>query len=369
MSNIWYSKTMQFPTLFKITPKPFGLDLSDRSFKIAELSRKKGKFVLENFGEASIEEGLMQDGEIHSEGKLARAIRDGLATLKNGSPRSPYVVCSLPEQKTFLRIVQLPQMKKEEVHEAIRWEIEANIPLALTDVYFDWQIISPIHKRVRHFDILISAAPRDLVDSYTKLLLRAGLKPFSFELESVALARCVIKNGISEKPVMIVDLGRTRTSFIIYAGGGIRFSSSVQISGDLITENIARDLKISRKEAEDLKQKVGFSRDNKKVFEVIVPALTDLKQQIAKYIAFYADHAEHIHDGTFKIDTILLSGGGARLKGIGAYLTSSLKAQAMVADPFANVHSPKAEKAAGGSSTEFIQYTTALGLALPSAQH
>ena len=352
---------MDFPTLFKITPEPFGLDLSDRSFKIAEVSGKKGKFSLKNFGMQSIEEGLMQDGEIHSEAKLARAIRDGLGALKNGPPRSPYVACSLPEQKTFLRIVQLPRMKREEVQEAIQWEIEANIPLALTDVYFDWQIISPLHKSVRHFDILVSAAPRDLVDSYTKLLLRAGLKPFSLEPESVALARCVIKNGVSQKPVLIVDLGRTRTSFIIYVGQGIRFSSSVQISGDLITENIARDLKINRKEAEDLKQKVGFSRDNEKVFEAIVPALTDLKQQIVKYVAFYADHAGHIHDGAFKLDTILLSGGGAHLKGVGEYLTSSLKAQATIADPFANIHSPESE---GGPKEKFISYTTAIGLAL-----
>ena len=360
---------MNFPTLFKIIPEPFGLDLSDRSFKIAEVSGKRGKFVLKNLGMQSIEEGLMQDGEIHSEEKLARAIREGLDTLKNGRPRSPYVACSLPEQKTFLRVVQLPRMKKEEIQEAIQWEIEANIPLSLTDVYFDWRIIPSPHKSVRHFDILISAAPRDLVDSYTELLLKAGLKPLSFEPESVALARCVIASGVSEKPVLIVDLGRMRTSFVIYAGSGIRFSSSTQISGDLITENIARELKISREEAEDLKREVGFSASNKKVFEAIIPALTDLKQQIAKYIAFYTEHAEHIHDGAFKIDTILLSGEGARLKGIGTYLASSLKLQATIADPFANVLSPESETTVKGSPTKFIRYTTALGLALPSVQY
>lgn len=103
---------MNFPTLFKITPEPFGLDLSDRSFKIAEVSRKRGKFSLKNLGVQSIEEGLIQDGEIHSEEKLARVIRDGLGRLKNGPPTSPYVACSLPEQKTFLRVVQLPPLKE-----------------------------------------------------------------------------------------------------------------------------------------------------------------------------------------------------------------------------------------------------------------
>lgn len=360
---------MNFPTLFKITPKPFGLDLSDRSFKIAELSGKKGGFTLENFGGAAIEEGLLEDGVILSEEKLARAIHDGLGTLKSGPPRSPYVACSLPEQKTFLRIVQLPKVKKEEIHEAVQREIEANIPLALSDVYFDWQIVPPLHQNVSHLDVLISAAPRDLVDSYTQVLRRAGLKPFLFEPESVALARCVVKNGFSEKPVLIVDLGRTRTNFIIYAGQGIRFSSTIQISGDLITENIARGLNVSPKEAETLKQKVGFLKTNIKVFEAIVPVLTDLKQQIAKYIAFYTDHATHLHDGVFKIDKLLLTGGGARLKGIDDYLASSLKTHAELADPFENVRSPLFGENPKGSGAEFATYTTALGLALPSLRH
>lgn len=352
---------MNFPTLVKITPEPFGLDLSDRSIKIAKFSKKKTGVYLENFGERSIEEGLVADGVILSEKKLASEVAELAGSLKNGAISSRYAACSLPEQKSFLHVVELPKIKKEEIKEAIQYEIEANIPMKLADVYFDWEIIPSLAKSTGHLDVLVSAAPRDLVDSYNRLFVEAGLVPLSFEPESLALVRCLIKRGMQGGPVLIVDLGHTRTSFIIYAGGSIRFTSSVQISGNIMTENIKRDLKIGVREAEMLKQKVGLDKSNdKRVFEAIMPAVTDLKEQISKYLNFYSDHTSHLHSGKSEVTRILLSGGGACLKGLDDYFSSSLKIPVEIADPFINVTaSPKA-----GARCEFTKYATVFGLAL-----
>jgi len=346
---------MAFEKLLKITPEPFALDLSDRSIKIAKLSKNKGRFVLEKFSETAVKEGLLKDGEIVSEGDLSRIITKAVSDSK---VKGRYVSCSLPDQKSFLRVIQLPHARKEEIQDAIRWEVEANIPMKLDEVYFDWQILPPLHDKVEHFDILVSAAPRDLVDSYIKLFAGAGLKPISFEMESLATARCLIKEGSSEQPVLIADLGRSGMNFIIYAGRGIRLASYSQISGDAITENISRDLKVSKAEAEKLKIKSGFSKKNKKVFEASVPIMTDLKQQIKKYLDFYSGHRSHVHDGKFGISKILLCGGGAKLKGIEEYLSSSLDLPVEIADPFTNVKKPSSKK------EEFIRYTTAIGLTL-----
>ncbi len=358
----WYNiRDMLSLSVFKITPEPFGLDLSDRSIKIAKFSRKKTGVYLENFGERSIEEGLVSDGVIVSEKKVARVVAELAGNLKNGAIHSRYAACSLPEQKSFLHVVELPKIKKEEIKEAIQWEIEANIPMNLADVYFDWEIIPSLAKSAEHLDILVSAAPRDLVDSYNRLFAEAGLIPFSFEPESLALTRCLIKKGIQGGPVLIVDLGHTRTSFIIYAGGSIRFTSSIQISGNIMTENITRDLKIDLREAEILKQKVGLDKaKDKRVFEAIMPAVTDLKEQMGNYLDFYSGHALHLHNGKPEVTKILLSGGGACLNGIDDYLSSSLKIPVEMADPFINIAaSPKT-----GPRSEFIKYATAFGLAL-----
>jgi type IV pilus assembly protein PilM len=243
--------------------------------------------------------------------------------------------------------------------------VEANIPIALKDAYFDWEIISPLKKSVDHFDILISAAPRDLVDSYIELFRKAGIKPLSFEPESLALARCLIKGEVSEKPILIVDLGQTRTNFIIYSGRGLRFTSSIEISEDIMTMNIARSMSISTEDAEKLKKEVGMNRDdNEKVFEAIVPVMTDLKEQINSYIDFYAEHAAHVHSGGEAIAKVLLSGGGARLKGIEKYLTTALRVPAEIGSPWVNILEPPLRETPELPYLESIRYATALGLAL-----
>lgn len=356
---------MEFPSLFKITPEPFGLDISDESIKIAKLSRKKGKLFLENFGQTDISPNLMSDGVIVEETKLAEVIRHAVGHLKMGALNSRYVVSCLPEQRTYLRVVQLPSVKQSEIQDAIQWEIEANIPMGLNDVYFDWTVIPPVDKRTDHFDILISAAPRTIVDSYISLFQKAGLKLFSLEPESLALARCLIRRNVPEQSVLIVDFGKTSVSFIVYAGYGIRFTTSVQVSGKFLTDNIARSLKIDMDKAEELKKKVGMDREkDPRVFDAIIPVITDLKEQIKQYIDFYLGHATHTHGSSPGISKVLLSGGDAQLIGLEKYLALELNVPVEKANPWVNILEPPLRETPDLPYEESIRYATALGLAL-----
>lgn len=364
---------MIFPTLFKITPEPFGLDLSDESIKIAKLSKRKGGLLLENFGEAPLPSGVMEEGVIVSPAEILKALEDLLRGLGILPHKNAYAACSLPEPKTYVRVVQLPKVKEGEIKEAIQWEIEANVPLPLKDLYFDWEIIPPLHpspplgagQRAEHLDILVSAVSRSLVDSYIALFGKARLRPFSFEPESVALSRALVRGGIAEKPVLIVDLGQTRTNCMIYAGAGLRFTSSIQISGNGMTENVKRALGVSREEAERLKKEVGLDREKDgRVFEAVLPALTALKDQIREYMDFFAGHVTHIHDGKFGVTNILLAGGGASLKGLTTYLSLSLGVPVMRADPWRNILASPLKETPKLPHEESIRYGTVLGLAL-----
>ncbi len=361
---------MDFLTFFKITPEPFALDLSDRSIKIIKFARKRGEFFLENFGELNIDPGLMEDGAILDEAKLASAVRDAIMNLKKGPLKTPYAACSLPEQRTYLRVIQLPKMEEKDVVNAVQWEVEANVPVPLNELYFDYQVIKPLANHTDHLDILVSAAPRSLVEGYVKLFSAAGLKPFSFEPESVALARALVKGGVAQKPTLIVDLGRTRTSFLVYAGRGLRLSSSVKLSGAVITENIMRALKVDEEEAVRLKEEVGINpKENGALYEAIIPALTDFKEQVQKYIEFYYKSSGHTHGSVAEIGKILLVGGGARIWGFDKYLAVALGIPVEIANPWVNILKPPLKEVPELAFGESTRYATAIGLALGTVQN
>ena len=355
-------KDIIFSDIYK-EPTAFGLDISDSSIKIVNLSRKGKKFELESFNRTGVPQGIIKEGEVKKQKELIEIIKKSIAGAKGERIKVPYTVCSLPEQHCFVKIIQLPKMDLKELKEAIKWEAEANIPLSIEEVYLDWQVISSAESD--HIDVLINAAPRDLVDKYLEALRAAEIEPVIFEIESVATARSLIKNGFSPQPVLIIDLGYDRTSFIIFAGSSPHFTTSISLSNQNMITGIAKSLKISEKEAQVLKFKIGLDKEEKqgKVFNALLPFISELVNQIENYVAF---HKEHVYKNSYQedISKIILCGGGAYLKGLPEYLFSRLKIPVGLGNPWINIRKSFSDRIPGIPYKESLAYSTALGLAL-----
>jgi len=359
----------------------FGLDISDLSLKIVKLKKRGQFFELDSFLEEKIEPGIIKGGEIKDEKKLAEIIRESIKKVKGEKLKTNYVVASLPEEKAFLQVIQMPKIPEEDLKSAVIYEAENYIPTPLEEVYLDYQIIPPVYDHLDHLDILIAALPKKTVDPYLSALKLAGLRPKVLEIESLAIARALIKNGITTQPILLIDLGATRTSFIIFSGHSLRFTSSIPVSSSNFTEIISKNLGVSLAEAERLKikhgleekikikigdEKTNLKKERGEIFEALVPALIDLVQQIKKYLDYYQTHASHEHlppDGK-GVSKILLCGGGANLKGLPELLSLKLKIPVEIGNPWINILSEGKKEVAELSFEESLKYTTALGLAL-----
>lgn len=360
---------MIFSNIYK-GPLAFGLDISDFSIKLAQLKKKRQGFELTSFNRVSVPEGVIKEGEIKKEKELIEVIKKTITEAKGEEIRTPYVACSLPEQHGFVKIIQLPKMKLKEAKEAVKWEAEANIPLSLEEVYLDWQVI-PAPKDLGHLDILINAAPKDLVEEYLRVLQAANLEPVIFEIESVATARSLIKNGFSPKPVLIIDLGFNRTSFLIFVGSSLRFTSSNPLSNQKMITDIAKKLGLSQEEARLLKFKIGLDKKEKqgKIFNALLPSLAKLVDQIKDYLIFHREHVHKLDGYQEDISKIILCGGGAYLRGLPQYLSDRLEISVSLGNPWLNILPSKGErKIPLIPYKESLAYSTALGLALRGAK-
>ena len=389
---------LEFLTL---KPEAFGLDISDLSLKIIKLKRK-GKFLtLSSFLEEDIGQGIIKEGEIKDEEGLVKIIKESLPKIKGEKLWTKYVIASLPDEKAFLQVIQLPRMPEEDLKSAVIYEAENYIPLPIEEVYLYSQIVPPLYNHSDHFDVLIAALPKKIVDPYLSCLKKAGLYPKALEIESLAIARALIKKEISPFPTLLIDFGATKTSFIIFSGYSVRFTNSIPVSSHGLTEVISKTMKVDFKKAEELKIKYGLdiiekivfskkSKDsrvdelcssppfaaarvfekeitgNKKIFETLIPALTDLTEQIKKCLDFYRTHAspEHLLPEMEDVKKIFISGGGANLKGLADFLSSGLGIPVAFGNPWINILPEPLKEVPELSFEESLRYTTALGLAL-----
>jgi type IV pilus assembly protein PilM len=358
----------------------FGLDISDLSLKVIKL-KKRGKFFsLASFVEVEIKPGIVCNGEINDEQSLSKIVKDALSGIKGEKFKTKYAVVSLPEEKSFLQVIQMPIMKEEELEKAIFFDAENYVPMPIDQVYLDYQIIPSSAGASDHMDVLIAAIPKKNVDSYLSCLKLAGVKPLVFEIESQAISRCLIKNENSQSPILLIDLGATRTSFIVFSGNSLRFTTSISVSSHNFTEAISHNLGVSEQEAEKLKRKYGLEekiklkigngttmlKERGEIFESLIPSLTDFEEQIKKYLDYYQAHNfhDHLKGAGKKIERILLSGGGANLKGLANFLSLELKLPVELANPWINILPEKLKEVPDLPFERSLSFTTALGLAI-----
>jgi len=353
---------MNFLTL---KPEAFGLDISDLSLKIVKLKKKRDLFSLASFGETEIKPGIIEGGEIKNVEALGKIIKEAVSKVKGEKIKTKYVVCSLPEEKAFLQIIQMPMMKEEELKKAVYFEAENYIPLPMEEVYLDYQIVKPAVDHLDHFDVLIMAMPKKIIDPYVLALKKAGLIPQVLEIESQAIARALVKNFVSPFPLLLIDLGATRSSFIIFSGYSLRFTSSISVSSQKFTNLIAKNLKIDLKEADKLKIKSGL-KEGEKIFEILSPLLKNLIKEIKICLFYYHTHIHHEHlplDGK-EVEKIYLCGGGANLKNLTNFLSPELKIPVELGNPWSNILPEPLKEVPELSYEKSLAFTTALGLAL-----
>jgi type IV pilus assembly protein PilM len=358
-------------SFLNLKPTAFGLDISDLSLKIIQLKKSGQSFKLASFCETRMKPGIIEQGDIKNEKALAENIKKAVKDVCGEKIRTKRVVISLPEEKAFLQVIQLPLMKEEEVQKAVYFEAENYIPLPIEKVYLDSQIIS-CDTKADKLNVLIAAMPKTVIDLYVSALRDSNLEPVALEIESMSISRALVKNNTDPQALVLVDLGENRTSFSIFFEQSLKFTTTSQISAKNFSEIIAQSFKISFKEAEVLKIKNGISNgeSGKKIAVALSSMLADFVDLSEKYINYCETQYNQ------KAVKVLLCGGGANLKGLVDFLGKNLKTPVELGNPWINITASQS-KGVGLLPNDYeitpgyeesLRYTTALGLALRGAR-
>jgi type IV pilus assembly protein PilM len=333
----------------------FGLDIGSTSVKVASVQPEGGRFRLLSAGVASTP---IPGIESEAEKDLAAV---GVAVKKlhqDAKINNKNAVISLPESKVFSRLITLPLMKETEIDQALQWEAEQFIPLPINEVNLDKVIVSrgKAGKVAQKMEVLVVAAPNNLIKKYLHIVELAGFKAVAMETELIAASRALL--SANSPTTMIIDFGAETTDIAIVKKGMVVFTRSLPTAGQAFTRAISSRLAIEASQAEEYKTSYGMAEKKLegKVREAIMPVIDQVVEEIKKAIQFWQEKEKE------GIRSIILTGGSANLPEVTSFLTKSLGVELQVADPFAQLIKDEAQVSSLRQSTPL--FAVSIGLAM-----
>lgn len=342
-------------------PNTFALEIGNAAIKVLELKKIGENYKLIGRRREKLPKNAVIDGEIKNEQQVIETIKMAVKHAKPRAIKSQNIAFALPENKTFIKTFQIKKSAKEKQEKLIAAEIEKYIPLSVSDVYFDWQIIKTT---LTDLIIFLAACPKKIIDSYQNIISKAGFTAQIFDLEAAAEARALIaqKSNPKNEVSIICDIGETKTLLIICDNNNIYFTKTTfDISGDIFTKTIAKVLAIKETEAEKIKITCCSPKMSNKERQTLI-ALHLVLDNLAFEINKVSDYFQSHYKSAKKINKILLCGGGAATIGIAKYLALKLRKKVKIGNPWINIPLMRQEM----DLTESLMFTKLIGLALRS---
>lgn len=332
----------------------FGLEITDVSVRAMKLKRCGKNVRVVSVGVAAIPDGAMKAGDIKDEQKLVVAIKEAVGKAAGRKIKTKRVVVSLPENKAFLQVIKMPQLKNEDLRAAVIFEAENYIPLPLEKVYLDFEKVrDALPDNNSNCEVLIAAMPRIPVDALLQAITKSGLVPVAMELESGAIYRALSFDRDLESPAVMIHIGDAKTNILIYADNMLRFTFSIPISNRFFLEIISKNVGVDMARANELKRERGIEQlteedygsevktdndrekimkiarqeedyEKEKIFEALMPGLVDFVQQIKKCVTYYQTHYSGRSAAKESIEKIVICGSGSDLKGIDKFISMKM---------------------------------------------
>ena len=259
-----------------------------------------------------------------------------MAIIEEAKIKTKHAVFSIPDFSSFFTNFTLPPMTKDELPQSIKYEARQHIPVPLTEVVLDWQIIEtkPVDKKQAIFKILLAAVPNEIINQYQEIAKTAGLELIALEAEVFSLIRALTNNH-EKKLIGVVDIGVQSTTCSIVDQEALKISHSFDISDNNFVSTISKGLNIDLKQAEELKKQYGISQDDQGVKEILSPLIDIIVREVKEIFDNFQ------HQEKKQVEKIILAGGPALTPGLKEYFQESFNGkQVEIGNPFAGMVYP-----------------------------
>ncbi len=307
-----------------------GLDIGNHSIKLVKIRHLKGGYFLEAAGIKELPAGTMEGSEI----KNRDALIDSISTLVNQcDPSIVEVVIAMSGHGIISDKCTFKIDPNENAEELILWEASQRSPFDVDDITLDFKIL---HRKMQtnEVEVLLVAAKNQIMQSYIDLLYEAGLKPVTVDVVSFAMNNCFAHESMARPnvgTVALVNMGHNLTNVTFIKEGIYHSSRDVSTAGDFFNKTLQRNLGLSAEDSMNLlKGRTSQNADLQAVKQSIEYAAEELAAGIDLAFSYFRSSEK-----SDVIDKVVLSGGGAYIPDIAAFLEKHFQTSIEVSNPLA----------------------------------
>ena len=328
-----------------------GIDIGSSAVKVVQAKKEKGVAVLETYGSLAIGP-YIDNAEVGQHANAGEEVLHTVLTaLLQESKVTASVACvSIPFHSSLISLIDVPALSDEKIAQTIPFEAKRYIPVPLEDVSLDWLIIPPAllsrddksifedvanietKKREEKRKVLLIAIHNHELIKHKNILGKTKLDTRFFEIEIFsALRSSVYEAGL---PSIVVDIGARSSKIYIVEHGIILRSFFINQGGQTITQAIARAENIPFKEAEHKKREFGFGVTDKDTLHVMSLVTDEIFTEVNNAIVDFEQRYRQ------SVSKIVLTGGGASMKGLLDEAKNKTNIAVEISNPFARLRHP-----------------------------
>jgi type IV pilus assembly protein PilM len=292
------------------------------------------------------------DRETRQNGRNPEVLTELIKTcLAEGRIVDKDVVVMVSGSQVFIRRITMPPMPKEELDEVIPFEVQKYVSIPADKIAMDYMIVGEKEvDGINKLDVILVAAPKELVEQELSIARAAGLKPVAVSVAPLVQWKTfeLCNSEQRDKVSAMVDIGYERTVISFFNKGVLEFTRSINLGGNDVTKSLisapisegGKELRtLIYDDADALKREHGFPSPGEvgttkegisfaNLSMLMRPVLEKLLSEIKTSFDFYTTEFLVSH-----VEKIIISGGGSELKGLREFLANELGIEVELANP------------------------------------
>ncbi|MGM0598275.1 MAG: pilus assembly protein PilM [Candidatus Rifleibacteriota bacterium] len=321
------------------------MDIGTSCVKLAVIDPGPSKqgYRVKQLLKKDIPEGLVGGDFTHPHVSDVEALKKIIAGLTKKIKNSKQgLVIGLPDRWVKLHLLNMKLSETEKKSpEFLSWRIEKNLPVPENmEVVVDFQILGPDmdSEEPDTYRIMAAAVKKDIIDVLSSLTTKLELEVMAFDTSSLGVFNLfeeAFPDKCVDQTVINLHIGHETTVVKAYSKGTLIYERVIESAGDEFTQTIAMLDSLNHENAAKRKEKEKFFPSTRSEVVELIGKRERIDKIFGNWLREINVTFRFFQEkyGLSHLPSIFITGGGAQISGLDAFLSEFCTTRCMVFNP------------------------------------